>query len=414
MIRSFRSLRFLSCAALLLLAGCADSTVDTALDDIYVNNTIPVASAVPSAVPMSAPRPVLQTGIPVDKRVNVALLLPITGRHSQLGRAMQDAATLSLFDKYASLSPEQNRIRVELKTYDSGDTPEQAREAAERAIKDKAVLLIGPVFSDATTAVSVPARAAGVPVISFSNSQSVATPGVFLFGFSPEEQARRVIGHSAGQGRTQLAALVPNTLYGQTVLEAARKQITEDGGALVAQALYSPQGLGIDAAVNSILPSAQPPAFDSLFLPEAGAPLDTILRAMHARGARGKHVQLLGTGLWDDVLLITRVNLEGAWFATSPPQLTSAYDRRFISTYRYQPPRLSSLAYDAVALAVTIITGNRPVTEQTLTSPNGFSGPANGIFRFRKNGTSERGLAVLQVRGGQFVVVSPAPTGFAQ
>jgi ABC-type branched-subunit amino acid transport system substrate-binding protein len=411
MIRSLRSLRFLPCVALLFLVGC-DSTVDTALDDIYVNNTIPVASTTPAAVAMNAPRPVLQNGIPVDKRVNVGLLLPITGRHATLGRALQDAATLSLFDKYASLSPEQNRIRVELKTYDSGDTPEQAREAAERAIKDKAVLLIGPVFSDATSAVAVPARAAGVPVISFSNSQAVATPGVFLFGFSPEAQTRRVIGHATGQGRTQLAALVPNTLYGQTVLEAARQQITADGGALVTQALYSPQGLGIDAAVNTVIPIGQAPAFDSLFLPEAGAPLDTILRAMHARGARGKHVQLLGTGLWDDVLLITRVNLEGAWFATSPPQLTSAYEKRFISIYRYQPPRLSSLAYDAVALAVTIIASNRPVTDKTLTSANGFSGPANGIFRFRKNGTSERGLAVLEVRGGRFVVVSPAPVAF--
>ena len=43
--------------------------------------------------------------------------------------------------------------------------------------------------------------------------------------------------------------------------------------------------------------------------------------------------------------------------------------------------------------------------------PNGFSG-VDGIFRFNADGTSERGLAVLEVRPGGFDVVNPAPTTF--
>ena len=395
----------------LLLAACAEQPATRMAEDYAPSYR--VAPQAVSPVVIEAPRPAPQTQLPVDTQVRVALLLPITGRHADLGRAMQDAATLSLFDKYASLTPEQNRIQVELKTYDAGDTPEQAREAAEQAIKEGAVLLIGPVFSDATSAVAVPARAAGIPIISFSNNPAVAGPGVYLFGFSPEAQTRRVVAFAASQGRVQLATLVPNSPYGQTVRDAAREQIAQSGGALVREASFSPQGLGVNAAMDSLLPPDQPAAFDSLFLPEAGPPLDTILRALQARGLRNRGLQLLGTGLWDDVLLITRVNLEGAWFATSPPHLTGAYEARFRSVYRYQPPRVSSLAYDAVALAVTIIATGRPLTEQTFTTPSGFSGPANGIFRFRKNGMSERGLAVLEVRGGGFDVVSPAPIGFA-
>ena len=46
-----------------------------------------------------------------------------------------------------------------------------------------------------------------------------------------------------------------------------------------------------------------------------------------------------------------------------------------------------------------------------LMDPNGFAG-VNGIFRFKSDGTSERGLAVLEVTSTGPLVVSPAPTTF--
>jgi ABC-type branched-subunit amino acid transport system substrate-binding protein len=346
--------------------------------------------------------------------VKVALLLPVTGRNADLGRAMQDAATLSLFDKYASISPEAARIKMQLVPYDTGDTPEQARDAANQAVEDGAILLVGPVFSDATQVVAPVADAAGLSIISFSNNSTVAKPGVYLFGFSPEQQAQRVISFATTQGRNQLAALVPNSAYGQAVLDAARTEVTKRGGTLVKQSLYSPQGIGVETAVDAVVSEGQIPAFDSLFLPEGGNALSTLLRSLRNRGVQGASVQLLGTGLWDDPTLISRVNLDGAWFATSPPQFTYAFETRFRNTYNYQPPRVASLAYDAVALAVTIVTSGRSFNHETLTTPGGFSGPANGIFRFKKNGASERGLAVLKVQGGGFEVVSPAPVSFAQ
>ena len=54
----------------------------------------------------------------------------------------------------------------------------------------------------------------------------------------------------------------------------------------------------------------------------------------------------------------------------------------------------------------------RAFTEQVLTNPSGFAG-IDGIFRFRRDGTNERGLAVLRVAPGGGQVVSPAPKSFA-
>jgi len=56
--------------------------------------------------------------------------------------------------------------------------------------------------------------------------------------------------------------------------------------------------------------------------------------------------------------------------------------------------------------------GVQRFSEQILTNSSGFAG-IDGVFRFRADGTNERGLSVLRVSpsGGQ--VISPAPRSFA-
>jgi len=75
--------------------------------------------------------------------------------------------------------------------------------------------------------------------------------------------------------------------------------------------------------------------------------------------------------------------------------------------------RTATLAYDAVALVAALVKtqGLQRFSETVLTNPSGFAG-IDGVFRFRPEGTNERGLAVLRVApaGGQ--VISPAPRSF--
>ena len=76
--------------------------------------------------------------------------------------------------------------------------------------------------------------------------------------------------------------------------------------------------------------------------------------------------------------------------------------------------RTAALAYDAVALVAALVKtqGAQRFSEPVLTNASGFAG-IDGIFRFRPDGTNERGLAVMRVTptGGQ--PISPAPKSFA-
>ena len=346
----------------------------------------------------------------VAKTVRVGLLLPLTGRHADIGKAMQDAATVALFDRYARLSATAS-TRVELIPRDTGDTPQQASAALDAVLEQGAELVIGPLFAEDSAALAKMANAKGVSLISFSNQSSRATAGLYMYGFSPQEQAARVVAYAFKQGRTRIAALVPQSPLGKSVADAANAALDAHGAQLVGLATYPPQGVGLEKALSELLPKGAP-TFDALLLPEGGPALGTILRALESRGVKMPKVQLLGTGIWDDATLIRRVNLEGAWLASSPPSATGLFEQRFMANYGYQPPRLASLAYDAVSLAVTLAVGERGFTRSALTNPAGFNGPANGNFRLHADGTVQRALAVLQVKGSGFHVIDLAPKSF--
>ena len=69
--------------------------------------------------------------------------------------------------------------------------------------------------------------------------------------------------------------------------------------------------------------------------------------------------------------------------------------------------RCAAMLYNALARTA----GANRFSDQVLTNPNGFSG-VDGIFRFRDNGTNDRGLAVYEIGSGNARVVSPAPRSF--
>jgi len=105
--------------------------------------------------------------------------------------------------------------------------------------------------------------------------------------------------------------------------------------------------------------------------------------------------------------------LLGGWFAAPEPDADNIFVTHYHDAFGANPPQLASLAYDAVALIALLSNGTpyHRFTAAALSDPNGFAG-VSGMFRFNPDGTSDRGLAVLEVAPDGFHVVSPAPKTF--
>ena len=371
----------------------------------------PAPSIVPSAPaipPAAAPGPRL-TQPAAPKLARVALIAPLTGRAPAVGRDLLDAAQLALFD----IADE----RFELIVKDDGGTPEGATRAATQALAEGAQLLLGPLFRESVVAVAPVARARNVQVVAFSNDRSVAGDGVFILGFTPDGQIERVVRHAAGVGIKGFAAIVPDNAFGTAVMSSLDRAATQTGGQLTRrQTLADGADIAGDMRRAMMRILEQGPggrSFQALVLPEGGPRLKAAAQQLVASGVQSSELRILGTREWQEPDSCREAALQGAWFASSPPETVDAFLQRFAATYRRTPPRLATLAYDAVALAAVLARDPKgpDFSAETIGSPNGFAGTA-GIFRFGPDGVAQRGLAVFEALRTGCVIVSPAPDSF--
>ena len=346
-------------------------------------------------------------GQPADGQVRIALVLPLTaqGNAGLAAQSMKNAAEMALAEFKVS--------NVQLLVKDDGGSPQGAQSAAQQAISEGAEIIVGPLFAQSVSAAGQVARSRNIPVIAFSTDASVAARGVYLLSFLPETDVRRIVSYAASRGKRSFAALMPDNAYGTVVEAAFQQEVARHGGRVVVLEKYPHDANQTAEAVRRVAQAAS--QIDSIFIPDSPDTVPQVAQALAANGVDIKRVQLLGTGLWgDDTRISSEKLLDGGWYPSPEQTGFRNFSGRYRARYGQDPVRTATLAYDAVALVAALVKtqGMQRFSEQVLTNPSGFAG-IDGVFRFRPEGTNERGLAVLRVTpsGGQ--VVSPAPKSFA-
>jgi len=381
------------------------------------------------------------------EKIVIALLLPLSGPEQEIGNTLLRSATMALFDAY---DPRLVLLPIDTKA-DVLETEKAARQAVEEGVS----IVLGPLLAGNVKAAGAVLEGTNIPLIGFSNDSSVAAPGRFIMGFLPELEVKRVIDYAVGQGFHAYAALVPDGLYGSRVREAFGDAVSTAGAEVVAIENYPPDpeavfepvkrlsnydkrrkdmqdevrflhSLGDDltdeiAAELSKSEVLEGVSFDAILLPEGGELLKSLAPLLPFYEIDPNTIKLLGTGLWNDESLLREPPLQGAFFAAPDPAAPTAFLRRYEKIYGVNPPRITTLAYDAVSL-VASLAREEPVLDEfglkksrfsvdVLTNETGFVG-LDGLFRFLPDGTAERALAVLEVSRRGFQVVDTAPEGF--
>ncbi len=337
----------------------------------------------------SAPGATIGTG-----QVKAGLILPLSapGNAGVAGQAMRNAAEMAI--------AEFNSPNLQLLVKDDGGTAEAARIGAQQSLDEGAEIILGPLFAQSVTYVGQVARPRNIPVIAFSTDTNVAASGVYLLSFLPESDVDRIVQYAVSTGKHSFAALIPDNPYG-TVVEAAFKQsVARRNGQIVGLERY-PHDQDRDGRIRSGNITQASARADALFIPDGGDAVPGVVAALAAAGVNTKRLQLLGTGLWDDPRIYATPALDGGWYAAPDGVGYRNFTQRYRARYKQDPVRTATLAYDAVALIAALVKTQGPArfSPEILTNPSGFSG-IDGLFRFRSDGTNDRGLAVLRVASG--------------
>lgn len=407
----------------------------------------PEPVAQPKPPPVEAPvlaEPVEPAGPPpMPPSPRVALLLPLSGQHANIGEALLNASQLALFD----IASEE----FELIVRDTGGTPAGAQIAVQSALEAQASLIIGPLFATSVSAVADIALERQVNVLAFSNDTSVARPGVYVLGLIPARQVERVVAYASDRGYAKLAALAPNNAYGNATVSALQDAVYRTGSELTQVGFFDARATDASAEVRQIaqydqrrqdlmrqraelearddeasklalkrletLDTIGNPDFEAILLPFGGRNLMTIAPLLAFYDVDPAQVRFLGTALWDVPGLGREPALQGAWYAAPDPRPWEAFRDRYRQTFGGYPPRIASLGYDATAVVAFLSRqaaqrGELPdFSQDNLVQANGFAG-TDGIFRLLPNGGSDRGLAVIQVTANGISIIDPAPTTF--
>jgi ABC-type branched-subunit amino acid transport system substrate-binding protein len=336
--------------------------------------------------------------------VRVGVILPFTSSVAgtrALAQSMLKAAELAMFDS--------GNPTILLMTADEGNGGAAAAQAAQQLLSQGAEIIVGPLFGPSVQAVTPIARDR-VPVLAFSTEKSVAGNGAYLLSFMPQNEVRRVVSYAAANGHHQFAGLIPQTAYGNVAEAALQDSVAAVHGTVVDVEHFAPDAGSVATPSSAVAKSGA----DAILIAQGGTLLRAIGPTLSLEGVTKDKVKLLGTGLWDDDRALAReAALEGSWYAAPAPNADAEFVNKYRATYGAAPAQLASLAYDAVSLVALLSQGPayHRFTTAALNDPNGFSG-VNGIFRFQPDGTSERGLAVLEMTSAGPVVISPAPTTF--
>lgn len=378
----------------------------------------------------------------LPNEVRVGLLLPLTGPAEDLGQDMLRAAQMALFDAGPN--------SVVLLPRDTRGSAEGAAIAAQELLDEGAEVLIGPLFSRAVKAVTPIAQAADVRVLAFSNVSTVADEGTYLLGFRPEEQVDRVVQYALDQGIESFAGMAPDDEYGRTAMRALQQAVTERGGIMGEVHFYPPtlddpssvvsevadyrkrqaaleserkilEAMGEeDEVAQAVLEQIESldtfgePPFDAIMIADGSDRLRSVASLLTFYDVDPEVVQFLGTIRWqDDARVLSEEALSGGWFADASPVAFGSFEDQFNAVFEQSPERLASLAYDATALAVIVQRdiGDRRFDPASLTDSEGFAG-ATGLFRLKRDGLAQHGLAVLEVADGTISEIDPTPMRF--
>ncbi len=361
--------------------------------------------------------PVIKTD---QKKVQVALFLPFSGKNKDLGFSLFNSATISLFYN------DPNGI-IELVLFDSKENPKDSEKAFKEIIDKKIKIVIGPIFSNSVEAIEKLARQHKITVISLSNNQNLINKidkegGVFISGILPEMQIEKIVNYAISQGKLNFAIIAPSNQYGKTITELLKKFVRSKQGNFITSEFYDNNSKDLDRVVERVIDSFILPDnlskakkdkdlvindYDRIYpqvimIPESGKIASKIISSIKKQNKEERDFQILGTSQWDDKSIFDS-NLINAWFPAPENEKFSDLENFYYSKYEKFPPRLASIVYDMIGLIAEITNrkqGQTPNLSDFINfkngDKNGYQG-VDGLFRFLPNGLTQRNLAVLKI-----------------
>jgi branched-chain amino acid transport system substrate-binding protein len=289
---------------------------------------------------------------PKEKKVKIALAVPLTGDIASLGQGIKRAVTMAIDDANSSHI---FSYPIELVAFDDRSDPKEAVSVANRIVADRSVVaVIGHFNSGCSIPASRVYAQAGIPMLSPASSNPELTNQQLSTQWTWAKNVFRVNTTDNVQGAygadfvckdlkaKKVAVIHDKTAYGQGVAEEFKKQVELNGSRVVAF-----EGLQVgDRDFRSLLTRVKALGPEAIYFGGMFSEGGILARQARDIGFAGAFVTCEAN--YDPSFLkVAGKAAEGAYvtFLGSPPDLLpSAKD--FVTRYKQRYPKDELKSYD--------------------------------------------------------------------
>ena len=177
----------------------------------------------------------------------IALLLPMTGKYSKIGKAILNGIEIELKDTSKYIKPE-------LSIIDTGDENTDLKKIYSEMLSNDFDYAIGPLRKNFIEKISkYSSNDLPVLTLNYSNNLKKYSKKVYQFGLLPEDEAICIAEKAIIDGNINASALYPDNTWGKRIVESFTLRFQELGGNVTNLLKYNKEDTKINNSIKNLL-----------------------------------------------------------------------------------------------------------------------------------------------------------------
>ncbi|RMD80015.1 MAG: hypothetical protein D6820_07365 [Lentisphaerae bacterium] len=355
-------------------------------------------------VPRESPQPPPEVRVPEAKGeiIKVAVIYAATGDASLANKSVFTGVRLAADEINAQGGIHGKKIQ--LLPFDNRSESLGAKEAAQRAVAEKVIGVVGPARSSFSLACAPVLQKHGIVMVTpTASNPKVTAVGdcIFRICFRDDFQGKLLAIFARKHLKATTAYLVVNAnrIYSMGLVDIFAREFPSRGGRIVGKSLY------LDASndFRDILHQIRAVKPDVVFMPSESR--DVIYFLKQAYKLKVEKLRMLGSDAWSELppeYMNIQVQCDAYYSAFWHPTLKTEKSRLFVQKYRRFLGNFESdiipLSYDAMWVLADALRRarrlDRQAVREALAATRGFQG-VTGTITFDKNGDPVNRSAVI-------------------
>ena len=186
----------------------------------------------------------MNASIPAQQ-IKVGVILPLSGKLANVGKQIQNALTMALYDEKLS--------NITLVIEDNESTQDGSINAATKMVNKGVNVVIGPILRDNVLAANTVISATQVPVFSFSTDRSIAGGNIFLNNINTQQESYEIARFAADIGKHTMACLTPKSIAGDVEQSSFINAVKSFNYSLKKCSKFEASNIDINPALKDLL-----------------------------------------------------------------------------------------------------------------------------------------------------------------